>query len=294
MSNIEEGSDKFSYSLKLDGLEEKELFYLSNSLGIQKTDNKNDIINNIINKLNTLPKDEFDKMTEIINKLLIEKKNNANEKDDNNNNDNDINNDNNNKFNNDNGDIQEKNIFYDKIFLFYAPKVNLNSKIRFFYYCCCCCCSFSVETIIKILFILGLVTTIISFLINLFSTILNGIQQDFHQILISQIFNGLLFVSTKNNNINFARYALLYKEYMFLYSILNLKKTFAEINEKTAKLLLVCNENDEKSFYKCIVYTIVIYIVYFILIIDFIPKFFEIYIAYYQLALIKIKKFKKL
>lgn len=284
MSNIEEGSDKFSYSLKLDGLEEKELFYLSNSLGIQKTDNKNDIINNIINKLNTLPKDEFDKMTEIINKLLIEKKNNANEKDDNNNNGN----------NNDNEEIQEKNIFYDKIFLFYAPKVNLNSKIRFYYYCCCCCCSFSVETIIKILFILGLVTTIISFLINLFSTILNGIQQDFHQILISQIFNGLLFISTKNNNINFARYALLYKEYMFLYSILNLKKTFAEINEKTAKLLLVCNENDEKSIYNCIVYTIVIYIVYFILIIDFIPKFFEIYIAYYQLALIKIKKFKKL
>ena len=81
---------------------------------------------------------------------------------------------------------------------------------------------------------------------------------------------------------------------MFLYSILNLKKTFAEINEKTAKLLLVCNENDEKSFYECIVYTIVIYIVYFILIIDFIPKFFEIYIAYYQLALIKIKKLKKL
>ena len=80
MSNIEEGSNKFSYSLKLDGLEEKELFYLSNSLGIQKTDNKNDIINNIINKLNTLPKDEFDKMTEIINKLLIEKKNNTNEK----------------------------------------------------------------------------------------------------------------------------------------------------------------------------------------------------------------------
>ena len=284
MSNIEEGSDKFSYSLKLDGLEEKELFYLSNSLGIQKTDNKNDIINNIINKLNTLPKDEFDKMTEIINKLLIEKKNNTNEKDDNNNNGN----------NNDNEEIQEKNIFYDKIFLFYAPKVNLNSKIRFYYYCCCCCCSFSVETIIKILFILGLVTTIISFLINLFTTILNGIQQDFHQILISQIFNGLLFISTKNNNINFARYALLYKEYMFLYSILNLKKTFAEINEKTAKLLLVCNENDEKSFYECIVYTIVIYIVYFILIIDFIPKFFEIYIAYYQLALIKIKKFKKL
>ena len=284
MSNIEEGSDKFSYSLKLDGLEEKELFYLSNSLGIQKTDNKNDIINNIINKLNTLPKDEFDKMTEIINKLLIEKKNNTNEKDDNNNNGN----------NNDNKEIQEKNIFYDKIFLFYAPKVNLNSKIRFYYYCCCCCCSFSVETIIKILFILGLVTTIIRFLINLFTTILNGIQQDFHQILISQIFNGLLFISTKNNNINFARYALLYKEYMFLYSILNLKKTFAEINEKTAKLLLVCNENDEKSFYECIVYTIVIYIVYFILIIDFIPKFFEIYIAYYQLALIKIKKFKKL
>ena len=284
MSNIEEGSDKFSYSLKLDGLEEKELFYLSNSLGIQKTDNKNDIINNIINKLNTLPKDEFDKMTEIINKLLIEKKNNTNEKDDNNNNGN----------NNDNEEIQEKNIFYDKIFLFYAPKVNLNSKIRFCYYCCCCCCSFSVETIIKILFILGLVTTIISFLINLFTTILNGIQQDFHQILISQIFNGLLFISTKNNNINFARYALLYKEYMFLYSILNLKKTFAEINEKTAKLLLVCNENDEKSFYECIVYTIVIYIVYFILIIGFIPKFFEIYIAYYQLALIKIKKFKKL
>ena len=284
MSNIEEGSDKFSYSLKLDGLEEKELFYLSNSLGIQKTDNKNDIINNIINKLNTLPKDEFDKMTEIINKLLIEKKNNTNEKDDNNNNGN----------NNDNEEIQEKNIFYDKIFLFYAPKVNLNSKIRFYYYCCCCCCSFSVETIIKILFILGLVTTIISFLINLFTTILNGIQQDFHQILLSQIFNGLLFISTKNNNINFARYALLYKEYMFLYSILNLKKTFAEINEKTAKLLLVCNENDEKSFYECIVYTIVIYIVYFILLIDFIPKFFEIYIAYYQLALIKIKKFKKL
>ena len=284
MSNIEEGSDKFSYSLKLDGLEEKELFYLSNSLGIQKTDNKNDIINNIINKLNTLPKDEFDKMTEIINKLLIEKKNNTNEKNDNNNNGN----------NNDNEEIQEKNIFYDKIFLFYAPKVNLNSKIRFYYYCCCCCCSFSVETIIKILFILGLVTTIISFLINLFTTILNGIQQDFHQILISQIFNGLLFISTKNNNINFARYALLYKEYMFLYSILTLKKSFTEINEKTAKLLLVCNENDEKSFYECIVYTIVIYIVYFILIIDFIPKFFEIYIAYYQLALIKIKKFKKL
>ena len=284
MSNIEEGSDKFSYSLKLDGLEEKELFYLSNSLGIQKTDNKNDIINNIINKLNTLPKDEFDKMTEIINKLLIEKKNNTNEKDDNNNNGN----------NNDNEEIQEKNIFYDKIFLFYAPKVNLNSKIRFYYYCCCCCCSFSVETIIKILFILGLVTTIIRFLINLFTTILNGIQQDFHQILISQIFNGLLFISTKNNNINFARYALLYKEYMFLYSILTLKKSFTEINEKTAKLLLVCNENDEKSFYECIVYTIVIYIVYFILIIGFIPKFFEIYIAYYQLALIKIKKFKKL
>lgn len=284
MSNIEEGSDKFSYSLKLDGLEEKELFYLSNSLGIQKTDNKNDIINNIINKLNTLPKDEFDKMTEIINKLLIEKKNNANEKDDNNNNGN----------NNDNEEIQEKNIFYDKIFFFYAPKVNLNSKIRFYYYCCCCCCSFSVETIIKILFILGLVTTIISLLINLFTTILNGIQQDFHQILISQIFNGLLFISTKNNNINFARYALLYKEYMFLYSILNLKKTFAEINEKTAKLLLVCNENDEKSFYECIVYTIGIYIGYFILIIAFIPQFFEIYVAYYQLALIKIKKLKKL
>ena len=284
MSNIEEGSDKFSYSLKLDGLEEKELFYLSNSLGIQKTDNKNDIINNIINKLNTLPKDEFDKMTEIINKLLIEKKNNANEKDDNNNNGN----------NNDNKEIQEKNIFYDKIFLFYAPKVNLNSKIRFYYYCCCCCCSFSVETIIKILFILGLVTTIISFLINLFTTILNGIQQNFHQTLISLIFDGLLFISTKYNNINFARYALLYKEYMFLYSILNLKKTFAEINEKTAKLLLVCNENDEKSFYECIVYTIGIYIVYFILIIGFIPQFFEIYIAYYQLALIKIKKFKKL
>ena len=283
MSNIEEGSDKFSYSLKLDGLEEKELFYLSNSLGIQKTDNKNDIINNIINKLNTLPKDEFDKMTEIINKLLIEKKNNTNEKDDNNNGN-----------NNDNEEIQEKNIFYDKIFLFYAPKVNLNSKIRFYYYCCCCCCSFSVETIIKILFILGLVTTIISFLINLFTTILNGIQQDFHQILISQIFNGLLFISTKNNNINFARYALLYKEYMFLYSILNLKKTFAEINEKTAKLLLVCNENDEKSFYECIVYTIGIYIGYFILIIAFIPQFFEIYVAYYQLALIKIKKLKKL
>jgi hypothetical protein len=129
MSNIEEGSDKFSYSLKLDGLEEKELFYLSNSLGIQKTDNKNDIINNIINKLNTLPKDEFDKMTEIINKLLIEKKNNTNEKDDINNNGNN----NDNKFNNDNEEIQEKNIFYDKIFLFYAPKVNLNSKIRFCY-----------------------------------------------------------------------------------------------------------------------------------------------------------------
>lgn len=284
MSNIEEGSDKFSYSLKLDGLEEKELFYLSNSLGIQKADNKNDIINNIINKLNTLPKDEFDKMTEIINKLLIEKKNNANEKDDNNNNGN----------NNDNEEIQEKNIFYDKIFLFYAPKVNLNPKIRFCYYCCCCCCSFSVETIIKILFILGLVTTIISFLINLFTTILNGIQKDFHQILISQIFDGLLFISTKNNNINFARYALLYKEYMFLYSILTLKKTFTEINGSMAKLLLVCNKNDEESFYKCIVYTIGIYIVYFILIIGFIPKFFEIYIAYYQLALIKIKKFKKL
>ena len=118
MSNIEEGSDKFSYSLKLDGLEEKELFYLSNSLGIQKTDNKNDIINNIINKLNTLPKDEFDKMTEIINKLLIEKKNNTNEKDDNNNNGN----------NKENEEIQEKNIFYDKIFFFMLQKLILIQK----------------------------------------------------------------------------------------------------------------------------------------------------------------------
>ena len=274
--------------MKLDGLKEKELFYLSNSLGIQKTDNKNDIINNIINKLNTLPKDEFDKITEIINKLLIEKKNNTNEKDDNNNNGNN----NDNKFNNDNEEIQEKNIFYDKIFLFYSPKVNLDSKIRFCYYCCCCC-SFSVETIIKIIFILNLVENIIRSLIYLSANPPNE-TRGIHQILISQIFNGLLFISTKNNNINFARYALLYKEYMFLYSTLTIKKEFTEINGLMSIFLPVCNNNDKESFIKCIYYTIQIYTIYFNIIIGFIHQSFEIYIAYYQLALIKIKKFKKL
>ena len=58
MSNINGDADKFYYSLKLDRLNEKDLYYLSNSLNIPETDNKKDIIKNILNKLNVLQKDE--------------------------------------------------------------------------------------------------------------------------------------------------------------------------------------------------------------------------------------------
>jgi hypothetical protein len=58
MSNINGEADKFYYSLKLDRLNEKDLYYLSNSLNIPETDNKKDIIKNILNKLDVLQKDE--------------------------------------------------------------------------------------------------------------------------------------------------------------------------------------------------------------------------------------------
>lgn len=58
MSNINGDADKFYYSLKLDRLNEKDLYYLSNSLNIPETDNKKDIIKNILNKLDVLQKDE--------------------------------------------------------------------------------------------------------------------------------------------------------------------------------------------------------------------------------------------
>ena len=58
MSNINGDADKFYYSLKLDRLNEKDLYYLSNSLNIPETDNKKDIIKNILNKLDVLQKVE--------------------------------------------------------------------------------------------------------------------------------------------------------------------------------------------------------------------------------------------
>ena len=58
MSNINGEAEKFYYSLKLDRLDENELYYLSNSLNIPETDNKKDIIKNILNKLDVLQKDE--------------------------------------------------------------------------------------------------------------------------------------------------------------------------------------------------------------------------------------------
>ena len=70
MSNFNGEAEKFYYSLKLDKLNENELYYLSNSLNIPKSDNKKDIIEKILNRLEYLQKDEFNKITKIIDNLL--------------------------------------------------------------------------------------------------------------------------------------------------------------------------------------------------------------------------------
>ena len=359
MSNINGEAEKFYYSLKLDRLDENELYYLSNSLNIPETDNKKKIIHNILNRLEVLQKDEFDKISKIIDNLLNKRKIKKN--DDNNNNTKNYNNDNNNGNNNINNinhskenlpapkpqiplpslspkpteytksmnsfdfntnnkhdsqfdthtesmtalrkeDIYNNNILeikeqkvsvYDKIFFLYSPEVNLNSKIRFYFGCFCCCFSLfslSIETIIKIYF----ANSIFSF-IYLFSPLQKEKQiKDFFLNFIELIICFFLFISTKNNRSKYARYSLFYNEIKFLYSILTIKKSFNSVDKKFAELLLVCKKKDEDSLIKCTTYFI-FFIIVKISIVELIPiTFYNIYIAYYQLALIKLKTFKKL
>ena len=352
MSNINGEAEKFYYSLKLDKLNENELYYLSNSLNIPKSDNKKDIIEKILNKLEYVQKDEFDKITKIIDNLL--NKQEIKKNDDNNIDTNNFNNDKNKIYNINyskenqaapnpqipffpqvskpneqqspsnlfdlntihkhdpqsyshtqsktaigNENIYNNNILenkeqkisvYDKIFFLYSPEVKLNSKIRAYLCYCCCCCSLSIETIIKINF---------AFSIFDFVFFLSPLQKEkqiniFFWSLFNLIFDFFLFISNKKNNSRYARYNLFYNEIKFLYKILTFKESFNSVDEKFADFLLVCKKKDQDSLAACIGSLIS----YIILKIDCVAVFlnilYNIYIAYYQIALIKLKTSKKL
>ena len=334
MSNIKNQSNKFYYSLKLDKLNENELSYLSNSLNIPVSDNKKDMINNILNKLEVLKKDEFDKIFETIDNLLKKKDDNKNIDNDNNNinkyNENqsapnpetqwskhtkqsnskiDFKHDNkhdspsfslsntdsmtpknNESIYNNNIEIIEQKFSIDKIFFLYAPEVNPNSKKNFYlFWYCYCCFSISIETYIKFHFFFQF----FYFIWSIFPLVEEINIYDCLYEFVELIFKYYLYITIKNNKSQYARYNLLYNEILFLYNFFTIKNRLNE-TDKLYGNKPVCEKNDFDSNNLCWIYYIILNISKFIIITSPVNIAYKIYIAYYQLTLIKHKTLKKI
>ena len=336
MSNIKNQSNKFYYSLKLDKLNENELSYLSNSLNIPVSDNKKDMINNILNKLEVLKKDEFDKIFETIDNLLKKKDDNKNIDNDNNNinkynenqsapnpeiqwskhtkhsnsketldfkydnkhdspsfslsNTDSMTPKNNESIYNNNIEIIEQKFSIDKIFFLYAPEVSPNSKKNFYlFWYCYCCFSISIETYIKFHFFFQF----FYFIWSIFPLVEEINIYDCLYEFVELIFKYYLYITIKNNKSKYARYNLLYNEILFLYNFFTIKNRLNE-TDKLYGNKPVCEKNDFDSNNLCWIYYIILNISKFIIITSPVNIAYKIYIAYYQLTLIKHKTLKKI
>lgn len=181
-------------------------------------------------------------------------------------------------------DSESKISAFDKIFFVYAPEVNMNSKI--FHFPVCCCFSLSIETLIiihcvfVILFFLFVLLTyspnILGFLYNLLA-------------FLSSIF---LFISTKNHNFWFARLSFYFAEIYGLYLIYIIKETLIPIKKGIFEgLVEYCiNDDFDSCFYMFLglVFGIILTLPFFY------NQFHFIYLAYYQLSLIRHKNAQKL
>ena len=118
MNNLPLQSDVFSYSLKLGELDDNEISYLANSLGVEKKANKNDTIINIINKIQTISKEEFQNYNQIINDLLNKQKKEQQQQQEEK------------QYYNENKKDYIKDILnFDKIFLLFSPEINPETKL---------------------------------------------------------------------------------------------------------------------------------------------------------------------
>ena len=182
-------------------------------------------------------------------------------------------------------DLKSKISAFDKIYFIFAPEVNLNSKT--FHSPLCCCFSLSIET----LTIIHFVYFAIGFLI------VNGmnikVTKDLFFILLGLLSPIFLFISSKNHNCGFARFSLYFSEFYSFWLILNVKKDLLILikNAIFTNSEEYCKNGDlDSCFY--------MFIGFFLGLILGLQFFFDqfhfIYLAYYQLSLIKHKNSQKL
>ena len=182
-------------------------------------------------------------------------------------------------------DLKSKISAFDKIFFIFAPEVNLKSKI--FHSPLCCCFSLSIETLIIIHFAFFAIEFLIVLLKNgmnakgLFFTLLG---------LLSPIF---LFISSKNHNCGFARFSLYFSEIFLFKLIVNTDRELliSIKNEIFTGLEEYCKYDDLDSCFYMFMGLVLGLIIEFQF---FLAQFHFVYLAYYQLSLIKHKNGQKL
>lgn len=280
MNNFTGEAEKFSYCIKLNKLNEDVLFLLSDSLKIHNNGNKQDIIRNIIDKLDSLPKGEYLKITKSLDDSLKSQKVINQEHIDEN-------------------KILEPSInAFDKIFFYFEPEINPNSKIFCCFWCsfcpCCCCFSFSMKTII--IFRLAFLIIYMLFKIgNIFFgySISNYKIEEFRTDLLSFLSDVFLLISIKNHKSEYARFSLFIKEIILLEYVLNIKKQINFFKKDALQELKICKINNIDEAANCIGAVMGIILVGIIYMLSPFENLYEIYIAYFQLTLTKLKKNKK-
>ena len=254
----EEAND---YLFKLIKLKDEEIFFLAKSLDVEVNDNPFSNAKNIITKLKLSPKDEFIFAQKYIDNLFKSLSKEKREK-------------------------EEKNRIptSDKLFFYFCPKVNLNTK-AFFY--------LPLKTT-NIIFSIFNISTLIIFAIYRFiigspiDTIISGeIKEYLHLLFITYITlliigNISLFISSKNDNYLLAKISLLSFELKYILTGLAFLLMQTKTNQVHILLLFI-------GYYKS--YTDGLNnlenLMHFLFPLIF--EFFSLYLGYLQVSITRIK-----
>ena len=198
---------------------------------------------------------------------------------------------------NNNTIIETSKSVFDKIFFFFEPEVNSNSKI-FCCFCCSCCCCFScsMKTVIKF----NLISLLIYMTLKIFNIFfgfsknLNYTIEEFTSNLLNLLSYIFLYISYRNHISKYARFSLFIQEFFFIKYILNIKRTIILFITNSYKDLKICKSNDIDDHAECFGAILGLSFSAILFILSPFDSWYEIYIAYFQLSLTKMKRNKKL
>ena len=205
MKAFENNADILKYSLKLNKLDDDNLFLIASSYEVETYGKKVYTIKSIINKIKHFSKEDFLEFDKQIDEILKKKDEKEIEKKKN---------------------VAPKILISDRIFFIFAPNVNVNNAKLFYF--------LPINVAITIYFMASLALFFdFSFDFNFFSY--SRFFEDF--ILINFTCTAFLFISMTDENSPFAKLSLFMSEIIFLFILF--KSNFKE-NEKK---ILMCFES---------------------------------------------------